>query len=99
MVTIPKRSVRTIGSLETASCRVRIFSIQYRPGIKNSLADACSRVTSQWGDANECDDATPTFIMETDEMEYEYDEGCYTVNTANNHPITLPKAIDLEEVF
>jgi hypothetical protein len=75
------------------------FSIQYRPGIKISLADGCSRVTSQGGDANECDDAISTFEVETDELDYEYDEDCYTVNTADNHPITPPEAITLEDVL
>jgi hypothetical protein len=37
--------------------------------------------------------------MKTDGPEYEYDEDCYTVNTADNHPITPPEAITLEEVF
>ena len=75
------------------------FSIQYRPGIKNSLADGCSRVTSQGGDTNKCDDAIPTFIMETDETEYEYDEDCYTIHTGDNHAITFPEAITLEDIF
>jgi RNase H-like domain found in reverse transcriptase len=75
------------------------FSIQYGPGIKNSLADGCSRVTSQGVDTNKCDDAIPPFIMETDEMDYESDEDCYTVNAADNHSRTTPEAITLEAVF
>jgi hypothetical protein len=75
------------------------FSIQYRPGIKNSLADGCSWVTSQGGDTNKCDDSIPTFIMETDKKYYEFDEDGYTVNAADNHPITPPEAITLKEVF
>jgi hypothetical protein len=39
------------------------FVIHYRPGIKNNLADGCSRVPSQGSDRTECDDAIPCFIQ------------------------------------
>ena len=37
--------------------------------------------------------------METDETEYEYDEDCYTIHTGDNHAITFPEAITLEDIF
>jgi hypothetical protein len=35
------------------------FTIQYRPGIKNSLADGCSRVKTDGGDTTTCNDDIP----------------------------------------
>jgi Integrase zinc binding domain len=43
------------------------FTIQYRPGIKNSLADGCSRVISNGSDATVYDDTIPCFTMEEEE--------------------------------
>jgi transposase InsO family protein len=39
------------------------FTIQYRPGIKNNLADGCSRVPSDGVDTTTCDDAIPCFLQ------------------------------------
>lgn len=40
------------------------FTIQYRPGIKNNLADGCSRVQSEGSDKLPCDDMIPCFVQE-----------------------------------
>jgi hypothetical protein len=40
------------------------FTIQYRPGIKNILADGCSRVPSEGSDTLPCDDMIPCFMKE-----------------------------------
>jgi transposase InsO family protein len=39
------------------------FEIIYRPGIKNSLADGCSRLKSSGSDKAPCDDAVPCFVV------------------------------------
>jgi hypothetical protein len=40
------------------------FTIQYRPGIKNNLADGCSQVPSKGSDITACEDAIPCFMQE-----------------------------------
>jgi len=47
------------------------FTIQYRPGVKNSIADGCSRVRSSGSDTLPCDDSIPCYIA--DESDDEYD--------------------------
>jgi transposase InsO family protein len=39
------------------------FTIQYRPGIKNSLADGCSRLRSQEQNVEDLDDEVPCFFI------------------------------------
>jgi hypothetical protein len=45
------------------------FEIQYRPGIKNSVADGCSRVPTTGGDTNNIDDDIPCFIIPSPSQE------------------------------
>jgi hypothetical protein len=62
------------------------FTIQYRPGIQNNLADGCSRVQSKGSDENKCDDAIPCFSLQ--------EELALSVFSDEE----IPQAITLEEI-
>jgi RNase H-like domain found in reverse transcriptase/Integrase zinc binding domain/Integrase core domain len=68
------------------------FTIQYRPGIKNSLADGCSRVKTDGGDTTTCHDDIPCFLIDTEEDEQEI---CLSIIS---EPPELPTAPTLKEI-
>jgi len=75
------------------------FEIQYRPGIKNSLADGCSRLPSDGSDETPCDDAVPCFFANDDsddESDYNDDDAspCLILDTES----VLPKPITMQEL-
>jgi transposase InsO family protein len=59
------------------------FEIQYRPGIKNSVADGCSRVPTTGGDTADVDDDIPCFVVS---------------RPSPTLPTTLPLPITIEEI-
>jgi Integrase zinc binding domain len=59
------------------------FEIQYRPGIKNSVADGCSQVPTTGGDTADVDDDIPCFVVS---------------RPSPSLPTTLPLPITIEEI-
>jgi hypothetical protein len=78
------------------------FTINYRPGVKNSLADGCSRVISSGSDTTQCKDAIPTAILTFICADYNSDcseDSVYSLKTLIPNVSDLPKAIKTHEIL
>jgi hypothetical protein len=61
------------GKMSQIGLRLGVFEVagQYRPGIKNSLADGGSRFTTHGGDSSTSHDKIPFFMLDTEDEEPE----------------------------
>jgi hypothetical protein len=75
------------------------FTVKYRPGIKNSLADGCSRVTSEGGDKLPCDDDIPTFLLEEEISDEDLPEHVFMTKERKSASVAIPSTITLKELL
>jgi hypothetical protein len=73
------------------------FTIQYRPSMKNSLADGCSCVISNESDAAVYDDNIPCLTMEEEEESRDTDDDTNLPFHGADPP--LPNSVTMKELY